>query len=763
MSEAARKGVADVANAISAFSESIADYPRLVETIVHSMARLCGGFCSIGLVSADGQWLETAALYDEDPEARALIAKISTAARLPLSSKTPASEVIRTGVAFMTPAFTSEMLRARFAPEAWPLLEQLQIKGVMQVPLRSQGSVVGVLTVNRHGPDAKEFDQADLDVAQHVADHAALSLINARRFDEAQRINRRLRVTSIAAREFAENTGDLKSLLNVIANRASDALRGICVLRLISADGEYLDQHAASSNDDPDLLEVAQAADEIARWRVNEGVAGRIVATGDSVLIEHVDATAISHFPAERQGLLQKTEIASVVGAPLRARGGIIGTLTASRRSSAPAFTPEDLRLLQDLAISASLAISNAQLLERARGELSERKRAEAALTLMEDQLRQAQKMDAVGKLAGGIAHDFNNVLSVILSYSALLTEQFDPSDTRAADVHEIQRAAQRAAGLTHQLLAFSRQQVSQPRLVDLNKLIRGLHRMFETLTGARLALHLVLDPNLGRCQADPGHLEQVLMNLVVNARDAMPDAGNLTIETANVELDQDYAERHLDVVPGPHVMVAVSDTGIGMDRATQDRIFEPFFTTKEVGKGTGLGLSTTFGIVKQNGGSIWVYSEVGRGTTFKVYLPRSFEAESPVRRSEAPTRLAGDETILLVADEEQVRTVARTILEAQGYRVLEAADGDAALALASRHAETIELLFTDVVMPGMGGTELAERLLELRPKLRVLYASGYTEKAIVHHRVLDGGLALLQKPFTPISLLQKVREVLDG
>ena len=762
MREGAPQQLSEIATAIGEFSEAISDYPRLIETIVRSTARVCGGFCSINLISADGVWLEPVAKYDEDPEARELIDQISLVGRLPLNSKAPASEVIRTGVPFVTPSVTPQMLQARFPPASWPLLERLAIKSLMQVPLRSQGKVIGVLTLNRHGARAAEFDEFDLAVAQQVADHAALSLVNARRFDEARRINQRLRLVSEAAQEFSAATSDLNGLFEVVTSRLSEVLGGLCVLRLLSEDGVYLDPYGTSVASRADSLEVARAAHGAGRWRVDEGLPGHIVETGRSILIENADpATLTAKLSPERARLLEQLEISSVIGTPLIVRGKVIGTLTALRRVPEPAYAPEDLQLLQDLAAYASLAISNGQLLENARRELAERKRAEAALGMVEDQLRQAQKMDAVGKLAGGVAHDFNNLLSVILSYSALLVDQFEPLDARAADLHEIQRAAERAAALTHQLLAFSRQQVASPRLVDVNALVRGLHRMLQTLTGENLDLNLLLDAELGHVKADPGHIEQVLMNLVVNARDAMESGGTLTIETANVELSEDYAAQHLGVVPGPHVMFAVSDTGIGMDRATQARIFEPFFTTKAVGKGTGLGLSTTFGIVKQNAGSIWVYSELGRGSTFKVYLPRCFEAERPVQRSVVPTHLTGSETILLVEDEQQVRTVARAILEGQGYRVLEAADGQSALSLSAQHEGDIHLLLTDVVMPGLGGPDLAARLLGQRPQLRVLYASGYTEGAIVHHGILDGGPELLQKPFTPESLLRKVREAL--
>jgi two-component system, cell cycle sensor histidine kinase and response regulator CckA len=391
------------------------------------------------------------------------------------------------------------------------------------------------------------------------------------------------------------------------------------------------------------------------------------------------------------------------------------------------------------------------------------RARAEEALRQSEEQLRHAQKMEAVGRLAGGVAHDFNNVLSVILSHSELIIEDLKATDPMRADVDEIRKAAMRAAGLTRQLLTFSRQHVVQPKVLDLGDVLGTMDKMLQRILGEDIELAAVVPEKRWRVKADPTHLEQVVLNLVVNARDAMPLGGKLTIEIANVVLDEEYASGHLAAKSGPHVMLAVTDTGCGMNKETQRRIFEPFFTTKEVGKGTGLGLSTVFGIVQQSGGNIWVYSEVGKGTTFKVYLPRA-DGELDARRAySAPSSPRGRETILLVEDEEQVRTVTLSILRRQGYRVLAAPHPGAALLLAEDHAEAIELLITDVVMPQMSGPELAKRLAGARPAMKVLYMSGYTDDAVVRHGVLEAGVAFLQKPITPASLATKIREVLDG
>jgi two-component system cell cycle sensor histidine kinase/response regulator CckA len=390
---------------------------------------------------------------------------------------------------------------------------------------------------------------------------------------------------------------------------------------------------------------------------------------------------------------------------------------------------------------------------------------AEAALRRTDDRLQQAQKMDAIGILAGGIAHDFNNLLSIVLSYTSLAIDGLPESDPLRADLHEVWTAGERAADMTRQLLAFSRQQVLDPRVIDVNAVLEGMRKMLRRMVGEDVALTLRTARGLGKVLADPVQIEQVVMNLVVNAREAMPKGGSLVIETSNLTVDDGGAKDRESVPPGYYVVATVTDTGVGMDSATRARVFEPFFTTKRDVKRSGLGLSMVFGIVKQSGGHIEVTSEPGRGSTFKVLLPRTALTPDATSPSVPPVALdgRGTETILLVEDDEQVRSLVRTILHRNGYTVLEAQNGGEAFLLSEQYASTIHLLLTDVVMPRMSGRQVAERLVGGRQEMRVLYISGYTRDEIAHRGVLEPGLAFLQKPITPDSLLRKVREVLGA
>jgi two-component system, cell cycle sensor histidine kinase and response regulator CckA len=382
----------------------------------------------------------------------------------------------------------------------------------------------------------------------------------------------------------------------------------------------------------------------------------------------------------------------------------------------------------------------------------------------LEEQLRQSQKMEAVGQLAGGVAHDFNNILAVIIGYSDILLNKLKQEDPTRRKITEIRKSAERAANLTGQLLAFSRRQVMQPAVIDLNATVKDMSEMFRQLIGENIELHTSFEEGLGPVKADLGQIQQVIMNLIVNARDAMPQGGHLTIGTQNAYLRDENLGRLYRVKEGHYVMLAVSDTGCGMDTEMQAHVFEPFFTTKEKGKGTGLGLSTVYGIVKQSGGYIWVFSEVGRGTTFKIYLPLIEEEVEEVNTSVTPAeQLNGTETVLLVEDEENVRRLACEILEMNGYTVIEAKDGVEALEVCDRYEGPIQLMLTDVVMPRLGGRELSQRLAPLRPQMRVLYMSGYTDDAIVRHGAFDRDIHFLQKPFTPEALARKVRQAISA
>ena len=439
----------------------------------------------------------------------------------------------------------------------------------------------------------------------------------------------------------------------------------------------------------------------------------------------------------------------SAMVVPMIVMGRVVGVIEIQSYDLA-AYGNEHVTAMRLAANLAANAIENEQLLEQEKERVV--------------QFQQSQKMEAVGRLAGGVAHDFNNLLTAITGYSDLSLRRLKPEDHLHVNITEIKRAAERAAALTHQLLAFSRKQVLQPRVLDLNGIVSEMDKMLRPMIGEDLELLFDLTPTLGRVKADPGQIQQILMNLVVNARDAMPDGGKLTIQTADVYLDEEYTRQHVAVLPGAYVMLAVSDNGSGMDDSTRARIFEPFFTTKEQGKGTGLGLSTVYGIVKQSQGNIWVYSEVGLGTTFKIYLPQVEGRPEKIQLSENTKSLApGTETILLVEDDDMVRSIARVILTSAGYTVLEAADGENALGLCHHHRGMIHLLLTDVVMPRISGRALADQVKQLRPDIGILFMSGYTHEAIIHHGVLNEGINFMEKPFTPETLTQKIRAALNS
>ena len=433
-------------------------------------------------------------------------------------------------------------------------------------------------------------------------------------------------------------------------------------------------------------------------------------------------------------------------------------------------FTGRELRRIRKDGSYIDISVSTAPLLNASGSitsvmsiitDISERKRAEEALRLSEEQLRQAQKMEAVGRLAGGIAHDFNNLLMAITGYSELLLERVGDNEPMWREIDEIRKAGARAASLTRQLLAFSRRQVLQPKMLDLNGVVVSVERMLRRLIGEDVELVTSLGEELGKVKADPGQLEQVIMNLAINSRDAMPGGGKLVLRTANMDAGEEDAVRPVEVPAGKWVVLSVSDTGTGMSDDVKAHLFEPFFTTKE--KGTGLGLATVYGIVRQSGGHIRVDSEPGRGTTMEIYLPCLAGATDTHTETSAPSDYAGGkETILVAEDEDMVRELVREILQRGGYTVLEARNGEEALAVATRHPNPIHLVVTDMVMPRMGGYELAERLVPLRPEMKVLFMSGYTEKVSLHHRILNRQAAFLQKPFGPGTLSAKVREVLD-
>jgi len=616
------------------------------------------------------------------------------------------------------------------------------------VPLRTPSRIIGVLAVQHY--DAKDaYTETDLQFLEAVGSQIAMAIERKRSEYELVEANKRaladyeslieriaalgrtlgtareLKMIFRALRDFAVASAPCDGLVISLYDREKESRRIVYCW----TDGEELD----SSNG----TEVP----------VRDGLVGRAIKSG-AVVIDNDYRAALADNPATVAigSRVDRSSDRAALVAPMTVMGRTVGCVEVQCHR-ARAFENGHATAMRMAANLAANAIENVVLIEREQEK--------------EEQLRQAQKMESIGTLAGGIAHDFNNLMTAVTGYSDLaLRGPLD--DSLREKIEQIKKAGERAAALTRQLLAFSRKQILQPEVLDLNAVVNGLITMLPRLIGEHIVVSLKLSSSLGRIKADPGQIEQVLLNLAVNSRDAMPQGGCLMIETRNVHLSAPITKVGSSIEPGHYVLLSVSDNGGGMDAEVQAQIFEPFFTTKGVGKGTGLGLSTVYGIVKQSGGNVWVYSEPGKGTAFKIYLPRVDEVEKPAIAPPAPAVSRGQETILLVEDEEQVRNLSKEILEGYGYSVLAAPDGRAGLSLGTEFEGRIDLVLTDVIMPQMGGKELVDKLKSVRPESKVLYMSGFTDDAIIHHGVLDDGVFFLQKPFSTECLATKVREVLD-
>jgi signal transduction histidine kinase/CheY-like chemotaxis protein len=620
-------------------------------------------------------------------------------------------------------------------------------RSLLAVPLIMHERIIGVLGIGRHF--GEEFDPDDVAVAQAFADQAAIAIENARLFAEQAELlrsvdHRRARLEAVLEVNREVSTiQPLHSLLRRVAETCGRLLDTDSVgIRLIEGDELVI----------ACALGGAKEVMATPRLKFGESLSGLAAVSGQTVLLKN--PLTDPRLLRRHREAMQRLGYRAFLAVPITAAGRVVGVLSIQTRR-AQGFSEEDVAIVTAFAGQVGVALQNIRLYDDVENALKR-------LTELQNQLLQSQKMEAVGRLAGGVAHDFNNLLTVITAQSELLLRSLDTGEAREG-IERIGIAAQRAAELTAQLLAFSRKQRLEPRAVDVNTVANELAPMLRRIIGEHIDLRTILEPDPRQVLIDPTQLRQVLMNLILNARDAMPNGGHLTIETANIVLDAEYARHHADITPGPHVMIAVSDTGIGMDAETRTRLFEPFFTTKEPGRGTGLGLATVYGIVKQSGGHIWVYSEVGRGTTFKIYLPATAgQAAAAEPIADGLESLNGCETVLLVEDEEEVRRLVHRILAERGYRVLEAAHPGAALDIATGYAGKIDLLLTDVVMPRMSGPVLARLLTDERSDTAVLFMSGYTDNAVVHHDMIGADRAFIQKPFSPDDLARTVRRVLD-
>jgi signal transduction histidine kinase/ActR/RegA family two-component response regulator len=733
-------------------AEALAEVARLASRALDSedtRQRIADSVCS--LLQA-----QTSALYRLDPDSGELIL-LASSGKVVLANGGKLIRARGTGIAGLAVAerravVTRNMLedsRIVMSEEERARVADSTCRAALAVPLLVQQRVVGALGVGRAAGD--DFDADAVRLAQAFADQAAVALENARLYERQFGLLGALRTRQARLEALLEVGRQLariqpvESLLGGIAETCAHLFNSNSVsFRLVEGEDLVLCGNWGHTED----------ALSSSRLRIGESLTGLVAAHGEPVVVSNpIDDPRL--LAAHRESY-RRLGLRAFLGVPVKTGDDIVGVLSI-RSSREEGFTAEDVELATVFASQAAIALENSRLYQKTQRTFDE-------LTQAQDQLAQARKMEAVGLLAGGVAHDFNNMLMVMLGRSDLLLRRLPPADPMRRDLELIRSTGQRAADLTRQLLAFSRKQVLEPRVLNLNTVVGELAPMLERLIGETIELHTALPVGLGEVRADRGQMEQVIMNLVVNARDAMPRGGRLTVETANLELDAAAVRGRVGMRPGAHVLLAITDTGVGMDEGTRARIFEPFFTTKPFGEGTGLGLATVHGIVNQSGGTIWVYSEPGKGSTFKIYLPRVTETatgEAAAGGSDETPR--GSETILLVEDQGDVRDYVRDVLEAQGYTVLLAKEGAEALEIARTHAGRIHLLLTDVVMPGVSGRELAERLVGARPDVAVLYMSGYPDRAVVDHGILGPGVTFLQKPVATDALARKVREVMDA
>jgi PAS domain S-box-containing protein len=739
------------AEALAAISQVLAesglDYQAALDTVARRTAELIGDGCVVSLVSDDGQWLHPVALYHPNQEALAFMRHllISTPQRV---GEGISGRVAQSGEPALVPAVPQDQIRTIFKPEYLPYLEQFGMHSLLIVPLHAGSQVIGTMGLMRDEP-GRPHTTDDRLFLQSIADRAALAIANARLYEETSRRNRELELLN---RVIAASASELEPEM-VLETACRELAQAFDVPQAVAA---LLNEQKTMAV--VVVAEYSSASPEHRRVEGRRPALNETIPTVDipayQYLLTHkaplvVDDAQNDPLLAPLHDLLRRRGIVSLLILPLIVKGEVMGSL-GLEDVKPHRFSAQEISLAWSVADQASGVLARARLDQ-------ERQR-------LEEQYYQSQKMDAIGQLTAGIAHDFNNLLTAVNGFTELLGLQLPPDDPLQEYVGKVLDSGQRAADLVGHLLAFARKQILEPQVLDLNAVVAQVEVMLRRIIGEHIELKTILAPDLWPVKVDAAHIEQVIVNLAVNARDAMPGGGKLTIETANVVLDEAYVASHLGAKPGDYVLLAVSDTGVGMSQEVQAHIFEPFFTTKKRGEGTGLGLATVYGIVKQSDGDIQVYSEEGHGTSFKIYLPSTKETVQPLHRPGIEEKLPpGNETILLVEDDAGVRDLARLLLQERGYSVLEAKNGQEALRLAAGHSGPIHLLLADVVMPGMNGMSIAESLIKAHPGLKILFMSGYTNGAIAYQDRFKPDAAFLQKPFSNMALARKVRQVLDA